>query len=73
MRLLRLDGWEAGRKSTHGVVHTKQFDDGRTRVTVVPDKRRPLAPGTLLAILGDRQTGIGRQGLLNLIDKHGLK
>ncbi len=72
MRLLRLDGWQAGRRSTHGIVHTKRFSD-RTRVTTIPDKRRPLAAGTLAEILGTKQTGIGRQGLLDLIKQHGLK
>jgi predicted RNA binding protein YcfA (HicA-like mRNA interferase family) len=72
MRLLRLDGWEPGRRSTHGIVHTKRFPD-RVRVTTIPDKRRPLASGTLADILGPKQTGIGRDGLLRLIDQHGLK
>ncbi|MGH2584894.1 MAG: hypothetical protein ACRDJE_08275 [Dehalococcoidia bacterium] len=72
MRLLRLDSRQIGRRSTHGIVHTKRFPD-RTRVTTIPDKRRPLATGTLLDILGPRQTGIGRHGLLDLIKRHGLK
>jgi predicted RNA binding protein YcfA (HicA-like mRNA interferase family) len=73
MRLLRLDGWTEVRRATHGIAFRKTFPGERTRVTVVPDKRRPLVPGTLADILGMKQTGLGRQGLLALIEEHGLK
>lgn len=73
IRLLEADGWERRHKSsTHGVVLTKRSDDGHTRRTVVPPKSRPLASGTLSAILSERQSGIGRDGLLALIEQHGL-
>lgn len=52
MRLLRLDGWTEVRRANHGIAFRKQFPDGRTRVTIVPDKRRPLATGTFGEILG---------------------
>jgi hypothetical protein len=42
-------------------------------VTVIPDKRGPLPAGTLAAILGPRQSGLGRDGLLAMIQRHGLK
>jgi hypothetical protein len=70
--LFRKDGWAAGRNSREGTVFTKQFADRRTRVTVIPRKRRPLTPGTLSAILLSKQSGIGRDGLRALIDKYGL-
>jgi ABC-type nitrate/sulfonate/bicarbonate transport system ATPase subunit len=41
-------------------------------VTVIPDTRASLDEGTLAAILGSKQTGIGKKGLLNLINKFGL-
>ena len=74
MRLLRLDGWQRGGQRTHGVAFRK-YDPaaGYTRVTVVPNKRRPLHANTLGQILGPHQTDIGRQGLAALIAKHGLK
>ena len=60
------------RNSREGIVFRKLFADGRTRVTVIPRKRRPLTPGTLSAILGAKQSGIGREGLQALIQKYGL-
>jgi hypothetical protein len=39
-------------------------------VTLVPDKRTPLPDGTLAAILGPKQTGIGRAGMAALIERH---
>ena len=69
-RLLKLDGWVEARWTTHGLAMTKSFPDGRTRVTVVP-RRGVLAAGTFAAILGPRQTGLGRDGLERLIRRYG--
>jgi len=71
IKLLRKDGWEPGRRAKHGMTLTKVFP-GRARVTFVPDTSASLPPGTLAAILGPKQTGIGRKGLLSLIKKHGI-
>ena len=71
IRLAVKDGWEVRRRARHGVALSKQFGD-RTRVTVIPDSRAELGEGTLLAIIGHKQMGIGRQGLLELIDRFGL-
>jgi len=49
----------------------KRFGD-RTRVTVIPDSGASLDDGTLAAILGPKQTGIGRKGLLDLLNDYGL-
>ena len=58
-----------GRRANHGIFLYKQFaDEGRPRTTVIPDKSAPLPTGTLGAILGPKQTGIGRAGLQVLID-----
>lgn len=74
MRLLRLDGWqERVDFAREGIFFFKRAPDGKVRSTTVAPKRRPLAPGTLSAILGPRQTGIGRDGLRELIRRHGLK
>ncbi|MDY6892320.1 MAG: type II toxin-antitoxin system HicA family toxin [Chloroflexota bacterium] len=71
IRLLQKDGWNIARKSNHGIALTKSFAD-RTRVTVVPSTRASLDTGTLAAILGPKQTGIAKTGLLELINKYGL-
>ncbi len=71
IKLLIKDGWSIGRKAKHGITLTKSFSD-RTKVTFVPDTRASLPLGTLMAILGSKQTCIGRKGLADLIDKHGI-
>ena len=69
MRLLESDGRIPGRRSRHGIFYHKQFDgEPRPRFTVVPDKSAPIPDGALGAILGPRQTGIGRVGLQSLLD-----
>lgn len=70
-KLLQKDTWKVGRKAKHGRTLTKVFPD-RTRVTFIPDTNASLDPGTLAAILGPKQTGIGRKGLLSLIRKYGI-
>lgn len=73
IRLLRLDGWEVGKQKTHGVGLRKSTGQGRTLVTIVPNKREPLSDGTLAEILGPLQTGLGRDGLIDLIERYGIK
>jgi predicted RNA binding protein YcfA (HicA-like mRNA interferase family) len=71
IRLLEKDGWKQGRFSTHGRTISKKYPD-KTRVTVIPEKRAPLIDFTLSLILGPKQTGIGKRGLLELLNKYGL-
>lgn len=71
MRLLEKDGWRRKRYGTHGFVYVKAGSP-RSRVTVVPNKSRSLPARTLADILGEKQTGLGRSGLLSLIKKYGL-
>ena len=71
INLLRKDGWTIGRRARHGITLTKSFG-GYTKVTFVPDTRASLPVGTLMAILGAKQTGIGRKGLNELISKYGI-
>ncbi len=66
IKVLKKDGWIEGRRTTHGVQLTKVFGD-RTRVTIVPTKDKHMPNGTLAAILGPKQTGIGREGLLTMM------
>jgi predicted RNA binding protein YcfA (HicA-like mRNA interferase family) len=65
------DGWIIKRRATHGVALSKKLGD-RTRVTIIPDTRAELDEGTLAAIIGPKQMGIGKNGLFELIDKYGL-
>lgn len=75
LRLLEKDGWTIKRNRTReGAFVEKRFPDGGYRSTIVSTKhRRAIAGGTLHAILGPRQTAIGREGLRALIERHGLR
>lgn len=70
--LLNKDGWATGRKSNHGRSLKKKYSN-RTRVTFIPEIKCSLPTGTLHAILSQKQTGIGKDGLERLIKKYGLK
>jgi len=71
VRLLEKDGWRQGRFSTHGLTMNKKYPD-RVRVTTIPQKKSALIDYTLSLILGPKQTGIGKRGLLDLLNKYGL-
>jgi predicted RNA binding protein YcfA (HicA-like mRNA interferase family) len=71
IKLLKRAGWELGRYSRHGLTLTKKIAD-QTLVTFVPDTSESLPKGTLQAILGAKQTTIGKKGLLALLNKYGL-
>jgi predicted RNA binding protein YcfA (HicA-like mRNA interferase family) len=71
IKLLQKDGWEPGRKAKHGITLTKSSGN-RTRVTFVPTTRASLPIGTLQAILSNKQTGLGKKGLLELLNKYGV-
>jgi len=66
--LVEKDGWVEGRKTRHGISLTKLVG-GRTKVTVIPDTRASLPDGTLRAILSAKQTGIGKRGLLEILNR----
>lgn len=72
IKLLAKGGWQVKRHATHGVSMSKKVGN-RNLVTVIPSKDDSLPPGTLSAILGPKQTKLGRKGLSNLIDTYGLK
>jgi predicted RNA binding protein YcfA (HicA-like mRNA interferase family) len=70
IRLLQRDGWECFRTSKHGAALRKYDPDlGRMRITTIPTKNGSLPSGTLGNILSPKQTGIGRKGLLALLEK----
>lgn len=73
IKLLQKDGWKPGRKAKHGRCLTKRMPSRRTRVIFVPEMRASLPDGTLPAILSEKQTGIGKDGLRRLIERYGVK
>lgn len=71
IRLLEREGWTLGRETRHGIFVSRRFPGDRfPRTTVIPNKTTDLGDRTLGAILSVRQTGLGRVGLQNLIDKY---
>lgn len=72
IKLMDKDGWEKGRKANHGRTMKKRVSD-RTIVTFVPESNESLPDGTLAAIIGTKQTRIGRAGFLKLIEMYGIK
>ena len=71
IKLLRKDDWILKGRAKHGATLAKHSGD-RTIVTFIPVTSAPLDDGTLAAILGVKQTGIRRKGLLDLVNKFGL-
>ena len=71
LRLLKKDGWFVKRRTKHGLAVIKRVSD-RTIVTIIPGTRASLDEGTLMAILGSKQTKIGKKGLIELLNKYGL-
>lgn len=72
-RLFRLDGWKQKRRAKEGTFFAKRDANGVVRHTVITTKKRPLAPGTLAAMLGPKQSNVGRDGLREMIDCYGLR
>jgi predicted RNA binding protein YcfA (HicA-like mRNA interferase family) len=71
IKLLKNDGWVSGREANHGRTLSKDLGD-RKVVTFVPEKSSMLPDATLSQILGTKQTGLGKIGLLDLLNKYGL-
>jgi predicted RNA binding protein YcfA (HicA-like mRNA interferase family) len=71
IRLLKKDGWSTGRKANHGRTLFKDVGSQKV-VTFVPEKSSALPNQTLSQILGIKQTGLGKKGLLGLLNKYGL-
>ena len=68
IKLILKDGWVHFGANDHGLSFYKNFPSGK-RITCIQDKSRSLAPSTLAQILGPKQTGLGRKGLLRLLAK----
>jgi len=66
--ILKKGGWTIGRKANHGRTMTKRYGN-HTSVTFIPETRASLPQGTLMAILSSKQTGLGKEELIKLINK----
>ncbi|MBM3933944.1 MAG: addiction module toxin, HicA family [SAR202 cluster bacterium] len=74
IRILEKDGWTRGGQRTHGIFFHKRYPgESLPRTVIVPDKNSVLPTGTLGAILGVKQTKLGKDGLEEVIEKYGLK
>ncbi|HEC87934.1 MAG TPA: hypothetical protein ENI52_01300 [Thermoplasmata archaeon] len=71
IRLLKKDGWNRARNTSDGMCLKKKVGN-RIRVTYIDNTSKSLPIGTLMAILSDKQTGLGKKGLLELINRYGL-
>ncbi len=69
IKLFVKDNWHYARKAKHGRSLWKLFRD-RKRVIIIPEDRKPLDQGTLAAILGPKQSKIGKAGLRKLLEKY---
>jgi len=67
MKILRYEGWTE-RPSPHGRLFTTGQGDTYRRTTI-PEKRSPIPRTTLGLILGPKQTGWGRRGLIERMRK----
>ncbi|MBI3736909.1 type II toxin-antitoxin system HicA family toxin [Candidatus Sumerlaeota bacterium] len=67
--LLEKDGWAYRREGKHGPIYVKPIN-GMWHTTQIPRKwdSEAIAVGTLQAILSTRQTGLGKAGLLRLLE-----
>jgi predicted RNA binding protein YcfA (HicA-like mRNA interferase family) len=67
-RLLIKDGWIETDHGNHGKFLYKEFEDGK-RTTVVKNTKDYIKTGTLMRILGPRETGLGKKWLEEKLDK----
>ena len=68
IQLLEKDGWVQGRRTTHGISMSKVVN-GERKVTTIPTKSKVMPEGTLMAILGSKQTGLMRKGFIDLYNR----
>jgi predicted RNA binding protein YcfA (HicA-like mRNA interferase family) len=65
IKILEIEGWQIKRRANHGLAMAKYFD-GKNHITIIPTKDKSMPKGTLMAILGMKQTQIGREHFLEL-------
>ncbi len=71
IKLLIKDGWIIKRRKGDHVSLAKDFTN-RKRVTVIKNTAESIPRGTRMAILGKKQTNLGKKGLIRLLNKYGL-
>ncbi|TET22606.1 MAG: hypothetical protein E3J78_02915 [Candidatus Cloacimonadota bacterium] len=71
LRLFKKAGGKIVGRCDHGYA-IQIFVKGQYRITTVQDRSDPIPPTTLGQILGPKQTFLGKRGLLNLLNEHGL-
>ena len=69
MSLLLFDGRLEDGRTNHGVAF-KKLVDGKVRYVLIPDKPGSIPKGTLHGILSYKQSGIGRKGLGEIIERY---
>lgn len=68
--LLQKNGWVLNRYATHGASLSKYDKDAnKTLVTIIPNSSDDLPSGTLIDILGMKQTRIRKVGFIKLLGK----
>jgi hypothetical protein len=72
LRLCLKDGWTIDRRGRHGLILTKTIG-GRIRRVTIADKNKVTPQNVLSQILGPKQTGYGREGLIRLLQKKSPK
>jgi len=65
--LIKKDNWKVEGVNPHGRSLSKRVGN-QTLVTTIADTSKSLPEGTLGAILGPKQTQLGKQGLLRLLN-----
>jgi len=70
--LLVKDGWTRSGQRTHGYALTRRDANGRVRIALVKPTNKTIPDSTLGAILSVKQSGIGRAGLKDMIERHGV-
>lgn len=72
IRLLLKDGGSIEGKSSPGShVAVGYYVRGHKQVFIIPDTSESLPMGTLHGIISKKQTGLGKNGLLKLLNKYG--
>lgn len=66
--LVQKDNWIKHGYRRHGISKKKKVGN-KTFITIIPKTDDSLPPGVLFAILGPKQTGIGKKGLLKILNK----
>ncbi len=65
IKIFENEGWQIQRRANHDLAMSKYFN-GKNHITIIPMKDKSMPKRTLMAILGIKQTQIGRERFLEL-------